>query len=294
MLPNPQPVPTSHAQQPGFWGQRLRMPGGWEITFGQVAIVTGIVFYSLAIPGDFKYKLDGMGFGVCHQIHSHSFTIGGHQMPLCARCTGMYLGALATLLLLAALRRRASRLPVGSVMGVLAVFFGAMVLDGLNSTLQTFGSGIWDTTNLIRIVTGALSGISVAAIFYPVFNISLWHRDATRSERSLEQPFELVGYMVAAGILVALVLDGGDWLYYPLAILSVAGMISLLTMATTMIVLIFTRREGVALTFSQALTPLLLGFLVSLVLLTLIAWGRASLAPNLMNDVGMPLVPGLP
>ncbi|HEX9990157.1 MAG TPA: DUF2085 domain-containing protein [Chloroflexia bacterium] len=265
-----------------------------EITFGQAALVMGIVIYSLAIPGDFKYKLDGMGFGVCHQIHSHSFTIGGHQMPLCARCTGMYLGVLATLLLLATLRRRASRLPVRGIMAALAVFFGAMAFDGLNSTLQTFGSGLWDTTNLIRIVTGGLSGISMAAIFYPVFNISLWHRDATSRERVLEQPFELVGYVVAAGILVALVLVGGDWLYYPLAIVSVAGMLSLLTMATTMLVLIFTRREGLALTFSEVLTPLLLGLFMGLVLLTLIAWGRAALAPILANQAGMPLVPGLP
>jgi uncharacterized membrane protein len=273
---------------------RVRLPGGLEITFVQVLLVAGIVFYSLAIPGDLDYKLDALGFGVCHQIPSHSFTIAGHQLPLCARCTGIYLSALSALVLLAILRRRASRFPARHIIAVFGVFFGAMVLDGINSTLQAFGSGFWDSGNLLRIFTGTLAGVSVAFMFYPVFNMSLWHPDVAEREHVIEQPFELVGYMVAAGILVALVLDGGDWLYYPLSFLSVIGMMALLTMANTIIVLIFTRREGVARTFSAALTPILVGVLITLIELTLLAWGRASLAPYLANNnLGLPLVPGL-
>jgi hypothetical protein len=100
--------------------------------------------------------------------------------------------------------------------------------------------------------------------------------------------------MVAAGLLVALVLDGGDWLFYPISILSIAGMVLLLTMSNTMLVLIVTRREGRAVTMSQALTPILIGLFLCLIELTLLAWGRASLAPELANNLGMPLVPGLP
>ncbi len=140
------------------FGMRVRLPGGLEITFVQVLLIAGIVFYSLAIPGDLDYKLDALGFGVCHQIPSHSFTIAGHQLPLCARCTGIYLSALSALVLLAILRRRASRFPARHMIAVFGVFFGAMVLDGINSTLQAFGSGIWDSSNLIRIFTGTLAG----------------------------------------------------------------------------------------------------------------------------------------
>jgi hypothetical protein len=64
-------------------------------------------------------------------------------------------------------------------------------------------------------------------------------------------------------------------------------------MANAIIVLMVTRREATAMTFSEALTPLLLGFLISLVELTLLAWGRASLAPYLAdNPLGLPLLPG--
>lgn len=288
--------PSDAPSQPGGpFGMRVRLPGGLEITFVQVLLVAAIVFYALATPGDLNYKLDALGFGVCHQIAGHSFTIGGHQLPLCARCSGIYLGALSAFLLLAVLRRRASRFPARHMIAIFGVFFGAMVLDGINSTFQAFGSGLWDSNNLLRLLSGTLAGVSVAFMFYPVFNMSLWHPDVAQREKVIEQPFELVGYMVAAGLLVALVLDAGDWLYYPLSFLSITGMLVLLTMTNTIFVLIITRREGHSLTFSAALTPILVGLLITLIELTLLAWGRASLAPYMAsNNLGIPLVPGLP
>src|SRR6476646_6878486 len=107
------------------------MPWGTELTFAQMALVIGIAFFSFATPGDLRYKLDALGFGICHQIDSHSFTIGGHQLPLCARCSGIYLGALACVGMLSVLRRRSSRLPAWPMLAILIVFFGAMVMDGL-------------------------------------------------------------------------------------------------------------------------------------------------------------------
>lgn len=292
MITSPEPAPGAGIM--GLLGTRVRMPGGLEISFFQMGLVAAIVFYALAIPGDFHFKLTAMGFGVCHQISTHSYFIGGHQLPLCSRCSGIYLGALASVGMLIFLRRKASGLPVGHMLAILGVFFGAMVVDGLDSTLQTFGSAIYDTNNLIRLFTGALSGIAVAFMVYPVFNLSLWNPSVTKRESVLEQPFELVGYMVVAGVLVALLLAADDWLYYPIAILSVAGMLTLLTMANIMIVLIATRREGAYITMSAALTPILLGLFLSLVELTLLAWGRASLAPFMHNNLGMPIYPGLP
>jgi uncharacterized membrane protein len=272
---------------------RVRL-GALEISFLQVCVLAAIVFYSLAVPGDLDYKLDALGFGVCHQIGTHSFYIAGHQLPLCARCSGIYLAALASMGLMLFIRRRASRLPVGSMIAILAVFFGAMVVDGVNSTLQTFGSNIWESTNLLRLLTGSLAGTAIAFFLYPVFNASIWSREARKRESVLESPIELAGYMLVVGLVVALVLDQGDWLFYPLSLLSIIGMLAMLTMANTMLVLIVTRREGKARTISEALTPILVAVLLSLIEVTLLSWGRASLAPYMANNVGMPLVPGLP
>jgi uncharacterized membrane protein len=299
------PTPTTtHVEPPdsqrrgGIWSTRLRLPGDLEITFPQMLIVSGIVFYTLAMPGDLKFKLDAMGFGVCHQIHTHSFTIGGHQLPLCARCTGIYLGAIVGLMLLARLRSRSIRLPSGAMIPVLGLFFVAMVADGLNSTAQAIGpSGLWDTNNITRIITGALSGLSVAFFFFPVFNMSLWQREARNRESVLDHPFQLLGYLLAAGLAVALVIDGGSWLYWPIALLSTAGALALLTMANTMLVLMAARREAAARTASQVITPVLVGFAITLLMLTLLALLRTSLAPSIIasgNPLGLPLSPGLP
>jgi uncharacterized membrane protein len=48
----------------------------------------------VSTPDGFMNKVDAVGYAVCHRIFSHSFIINGRPMPLCARCTGMYLGAL--------------------------------------------------------------------------------------------------------------------------------------------------------------------------------------------------------
>jgi uncharacterized membrane protein len=278
----------------GLIDTKLPLPGGVEIGFAQVAIVAGIAFFALAMPGDLKYKVDALGFGVCHQIGTHSFSVGEHQLPLCARCTGIYLGALASLGLLMFLRPRVRRLPARSVALLLGIFFLSMLLDGINSTVQNFGSGLWETTNLIRIITGALSGVAVAFVFYPVFNMSLWHPEASRKERSIEQPFELVGPLVLAAILVSLVVASADFLYYPLAFISLLGLVSLLTMANTILVLIVSRREGTLRTASAALTPILIAVFLTLIELALLAWGRSALAPYMANNVGIPVLPGLP
>ena len=44
-------------------------------------------------PGDIYTKGFSVGSSVCHQIPSHSFNNSGIQFPLCARCTGLYLGS---------------------------------------------------------------------------------------------------------------------------------------------------------------------------------------------------------
>jgi uncharacterized membrane protein len=258
-------------------------------------LLAGILVAGFAVPGDLKLKLDALGFAVCHQIHNHSFDLAGHQLPLCARCTGIYLGAISALLVASVLRPRSIGLPSRGMLALLGVFFGAMVLDGINSTLQSFGANLWDSTNLLRLLTGTLAGVAVALVMYPVLNMTLWRREVYRRESVLDRPACLLGYLAAAGVLAVLVLTGVGWLLYPLSILSVAGMLALLTIANTMLVLMATRREASLSTAFDAVTPILLGLILSLLLLALIVWGRSSLAPFMAgNPQGLPLLPGLP
>lgn len=45
------------------------------------------------IEGGFLLAVYAIGSGICHQRPERSFFLWSHQMPVCARCAGIYLGA---------------------------------------------------------------------------------------------------------------------------------------------------------------------------------------------------------
>lgn len=45
-----------------------------------------------------------VGSVVCHQLPERSYVLWGRQLPVCARCAGIYVGAAAALVILAARR----------------------------------------------------------------------------------------------------------------------------------------------------------------------------------------------
>src|SRR3990172_4039303 len=61
-----------------------------------VFLAVGLVFlgWLLSTPSGLLGKADAIGYAVCHRIDLRSFHLGARQLPLCARCSGMYLGAL--------------------------------------------------------------------------------------------------------------------------------------------------------------------------------------------------------
>jgi len=204
------------------------------------------------------------GAGVCGQIPSHSFIIGGRLLPLCARCTGTYLGALLGFLGLAALRRwRASGLPPGGVLASLASFIILWGVDGLNSflTLLPHAPHLYQPHNLWRLITGTLNGLALSIIVYPVFNFVLWKEADT--ERVIRNWRELGYLLIPAALLVWIVQTQAGFLLYPVATLSILGVLAMLTLVNTMIVLIVTRREGQAASWRDAFPPLLLGLLAT-------------------------------
>ena len=226
------------------------------------------------------------GAGVCGQIPSHSFIIGGRQLPLCARCTGTYLGALLGFLGLAALRRqRASSLPPSGVLASLASFIVLWGIDGLNSFLALFPNAphLYQPHNLWRLITGTLQGLALSIIVYPVFNLVLWKE--ADSERVIRNWRELGYLLIPAALLVWIVQTQASFLLHPVAVLSVLGVLAMLMIVNTMIVLIVTRRESKAESWRDAFLPLLLGFLATF--LELGALGLLHLA--LIQRVALPV-----
>ncbi|HMA35626.1 MAG TPA: DUF2085 domain-containing protein [Chloroflexia bacterium] len=281
---------------------RLRRP--WPLTpaqIGLLAVLLGGLFFA---PGSLKFKLDFLGFGVCHQLSSHSLFIAGHQLPLCARCSGIYLGALITLGMLLILRPLAGALPARRMLPLLGFMFATMVLDGINSTFQSVpgATALYETTNWLRLITGTLAGTALMFVLYPIFNQSFWRTRLLQRERSLEQPYELFGFLVPSAVVVGVLLSAagdptiGDWLYWPLALGSVAGLLAMLMMANVLIVSTLSRRAGTITSWQAALTPLLIALLLALIELTVLANLRIALTASLATAAtppDLPLVPGL-
>lgn len=91
------------------------------------------------------YKL---GDATCHQIEDRSLTLNGNQMPLCARCTAIYVGMFAGCLL-------SSFLIVDLKLWWVLGGFIPLAVDGVGQTIL----GLWESTNLVRILTGFPAGL---------------------------------------------------------------------------------------------------------------------------------------
>lgn len=245
-------------------------------------LALALLVFVLATPAGLLRKADMVGYAVCHQIASHSFTIAGSQLPLCARCTGTFLGALVGLLGQAVVLRRgrAATFPPVKVLLILVGFTLTWAADGLNSYLALLGAPhIYQPANEVRLMTGALNGVTMSALVYVVFNVSVWRRPADSPNiRGLRDLGILL--LMEAG-LVGLVLSRQGFLLYPLALLSAVAILTLLTSVNSVLAVILLGRENSFETWRQALFAVATGLLLSLVQVGVIDLIRYALTGTL-------------
>ncbi|MGC8877899.1 MAG: DUF2085 domain-containing protein [Anaerolineae bacterium] len=253
-------IAASGARIPLYWVRDYLHRVVWLIPL----VVIGA--FLLLSPGDVLTKTRLIGYAVCHQLPERSFHLAGEQLPLCARCSGTFLGALAGFILLTLWgRHRAIGLPPAPIAVVLVVFIFALGIDGLNSYL-TFFPGLphlYQPHNWLRLTTGTFSGLALSSIIYPVLNYSLW-RDVVDAPSIKD--FKELGLLVATGIgVVIVVLLEPAPLLFPLAILSTLGVLTMLTALNTVLLLMLFNRYGRAAKWQQIVLPLLVGLSISLV-----------------------------
>jgi uncharacterized membrane protein len=247
-------------------GHRLSRVRGylrWGVCLLSLAVIGAFL---LLPPWDVLVKTRLIGYAVCHQLPERSFHLAGEQLPLCARCSGTFLGALAGFTLLTLWgRHRAIGLPPVPITVVLVVFIFALGVDGLNSYL-TFFPGLphlYQPHNWLRLTTGTFNGLALSSIIYPVFNYSLW-RDVVNTPAIKD--FRELGLLIATGIgIIIVVLLEPAPLLYPLAILSTLGVLTLLTALNTVLLLMLFNRHGRVVQWQQAVLPLLVGLAASFV-----------------------------
>ncbi len=237
-----------------------------------VAVGAALVmaFYAVtdptAVPHDHLLNgADWMGAALCHRITERSFTIYGRQFPLCARCTGMYLGVfLVFLTLLLAGRARWSELPRLPILLTLIGFIGIMGLDGVNSYTHFFPEfpHVYEPRNWLRLLTGMGAGLAMGLFLFPVLAQTLWAE--ARWQPPIGNFWELAGMMLVAGTAVLLLLSNQPAVLYVLALASVAGQLLVLMGINVVLLLVLLRRDGRARQWRDTAVPLTICLLLAI------------------------------
>lgn len=208
-------------------------------------------------------KADAIGYAVCHRIEHRSFFLDDRQLPLCARCTGMYLGALITVLFQLP-RGKSGGMPSKIwlvFLGFLTLFFG---VDGLNSFVRLIPNApsVYESQNWLRLATGTGMGVCLGAVIYPIFNQSVWSDwNGKASLGGARQFILLVLTLVLANLIV---LTGIPILLYPLAITGTFMVLVILTMVYTIVWLMISGKENTFETLNELRLPLVVGLAIAL------------------------------
>lgn len=239
-----------------------------------VPLAAGTVFFAFLMyaPEGLLGKADAIGYAVCHRIDVRSFHIGARALPLCARCTGMYLGALLGLVFLGVTGGRRAGLPDRKMMILLGAFVVAFAIDGSNSylyLLKELGSGpfsqvpnLYVPNNTLRLLTGTGMGLVIAAVLIPAINQSFWNdwKPGTIFS-SWKHLLALVGL---AFLLDLIVLADIPSVLLVLALLSAATVVLLLTLVYSLVILMISRRENRFSSLASAWLPLMAGFTIAM------------------------------
>ena len=224
-------------------------------------------------PGLFG-KFDAIGYAVCHRISERSFHIGSYQLPLCARCSGMYLGAVTGLVFQAVAGWKRGKAPHWSIIALLVALFVAFAVDGANSylyLLKTLRPGflaqipnLYVPNGTLRLLTGSGMGLGLAAMLFPAFNQSIWADfDPDKAALAGWKPFGLL--LGITLVLDLLVLTDSPIVLYPAAVISALGVWLLLTVVYTIVWVMLMKQDNQFTRSRQLWLAFLAGFTLAVI-----------------------------
>ena len=251
--------------------------------FPAVCLVAVGVF--IALPGAVDEKTQQALHGLCAQRPSHSYWLGDARLPFDARMTGIYGGSVISLVVLA-LRGRlyAIARPGWLEIGLLAAFVGAMAVDGMNSLLLDMGTWHpYEPRNEIRLITGSLTGVSLAVTLCFLISATFWRtgRRELAIVASLREVAMLVALTVPFGILIVF---GPGWLYAPVALFLLGSAVLIVGVLAMVMTTIATRRDGSYRRVQELGVPAAVAVVLAVVAMAAIAGGRFWLE----NTFGVP------
>lgn len=201
-----------------------------------IAILSiGVVMF-FAYPGGYASTSHHLLHGLCAQTPSHTFLIGDKPLPFDARMTGIYGGLLVSMVTIA-IRGKMFRYgtPPWTVIVTLAICVLSMAIDGANSLFDDLN--LWHPyppANIVRVVTGFGTGISLAVALSWLAASSMWN--LSRPEPGIHSIRDLLLPVLLLVPYVALI----EWAPAPLHLpLSLALVVSAwITVSMLMLVIV--------------------------------------------------------
>ena len=251
-------------------------PRGWLLALSALIVLAGIGWSLKDGPLAMTHAV---GYAVCHQMRVRTYVFGERVLPLCARCSGQYLGAMTGFLLAFWRGRlRASGLPSRGLVIVLVAFLAIWGLDGINSYvfLATQQPFLYMPHNALRLATGLLQGIAVSSFFIIFFNQVFWRQPDPRPLLTGWQDLGLL-LLVATGLGLAV---HSRWqpLFYPLALISAGGVFVMLSLVGLLTVVLLLKAENSGESWWDFVRVFIPGMALALLLIAgidaLRAWGE--------------------
>jgi uncharacterized membrane protein len=245
--------------------------------------VAGMMLF-LFWPGGFADKARLVLHGLCAQTPTHTFSFGGVMLPFDARMTGIYGGALATLVILM-LQGRFLRagLPSWKVMVALALFVGVMAADGFNSLFTDLGLWHpWESRNELRLITGYATGVTLAIVLAWLVSSTVWR--ISDREPVVGSVRDLAVFWIPFVPYAVAVMSGASWLYVPLSFLLMLSAWGVLTLLALAMVLLAMKWDDRVRRVAHLHMPGAVAGVAGLAIMLVLAFGRVWLE----NTLGIP------
>ncbi len=247
----------------------------WRYTF--LGLIGALLLALLLWPSiDLNWKMYAVVHGVCAQVHN--VDVGGVQLPLCARNTGIYASFTLTMIYMFVLgRARASKPPAWPISVVLLLFIVIMGIDGVNSLLRDlFLPHLYIPMNWLRTLTGSGMGISIAVGVLLILNLAL-RRDLDEQTAPINDWRELAGAIGLNLLLWAAIYGNVGFLYWPIAIIAWVGIVGVLFFVNMLVAALFMRYENSIVQLTQLARPATIALVLTGIELGLLAWLRFAL-----------------
>jgi uncharacterized membrane protein len=238
-----------------------------------------ITIWLVLTPPGLAGKLRAIADSVCHGNPEHTLLIAYRLLPMCARCTGMFLGCLLGLIGFSS-RTDGKGYPARIFKVILGLFVLFFAVDGVNSVAFSLFARelLYPPSNLLRLASGLGMGVVMAAVLIP-----LW-RQIMRPDSSagpvLGKWSQFLPVLFAEVAAAFLVLYAPAWMYYPIAVASVAAVPILVTMVYTLLWILILKIEAAIRNCSARITYIALGCITAFVQIGLLDLLRVTLTGN--------------